>query len=98
MDTLTFSIFSSYLGDALLKVTLHKITPLAPGDYTSVSMRLTFQPGVDRLTVPVQTTQDVIAEAIEMFRGRLMLPVGQPRVSLGVSEAIATITDDDGML
>lgn len=61
-------------------------------------MRLTFEPGMDRLTVPVQTTQDNVAEAIEMFRGRLMLPVGQPRVSLGVPEAIATITDDDGRL
>lgn len=60
-------------------------------------MRLTFDPGMNNRTVPVQTNQDSEAEATEEFRGRLMLPAGQPRVVLGVSQADASIVDDDGM-
>ena len=60
-------------------------------------MTLTFNPDVLELFAPVQTTDDPVAETIENLIGRLSAVVGgQQRVNLGVTEATATIDDNDG--
>ncbi len=69
----------------------------APGDYSSVAMTLTFSPGVSELLVPVQTTEDQLAEPVENLIGRLSAVFGSgQRVILGVDQATAAIEDNDG--
>ncbi len=60
-------------------------------------MTLTFNPGALEVSVPVQTIDDPVAETSENLIGRLSAVVGgQQRVILRMTEATATIDDNDG--
>ena len=72
-------------------------TPTAPNDYVSTSLVLTFSPGMRRLTVSVQTSNDAVFEGDETFEAVLSLPaVGSERVTLRDERAAAIIEDNDG--
>ena len=58
---------------------------------------LTFSPGMRRLTVSVQTSNDAVFEGDETFEAVLSLPaVGSERVTLRDERAAAIIEDNDG--
>ena len=64
----------------------------APGDYTSVSGNLSFQPGETTRQVQVPVTGDRLHEASETFQLRLSNPVS---ATLGRDTGTATLVNDD---
>ncbi|MFO0881634.1 MAG: cellulose binding domain-containing protein [Gemmataceae bacterium] len=67
-------------------------TARAGSDYTAASGLLTFSPGQTELTLPVTVLEDRLDEPDESFRLVLSSPIG---ASLGQTEGVATILDDD---
>ena len=71
-------------------------SPAAPDDYNAVLNRMvTFDPSDEIETVQVMVNNDSIAEAVEMFLGRLSLPVGSSGVAISKGDATATITNGE---
>ena len=74
------------------------LSPAAPDDYTAVlNQTVTFGPSDETQIVQVMVNNDNIAEAVEMFLGRLSLPSGSSGVAISGGDATATITDINGM-
>ena len=72
-------------------------SPAAPDDYVAVLNRMvTFDPSDETQVVQVMVNTDNIAEAVEMFLGRLSLPDGSSGVAISGGDATATITDTNG--
>ena len=72
-------------------------SPAAPGDYNVVLDRVvTFGPSDETQTVQVMVNTDNIAEADEMFFGRLSLTFGSSGVAISGGNATATISDSGG--
>ena len=72
-------------------------SPAAPGDYGAVLNRMvTFGPSDNTQTVDVMVNTDSIAEAAELFLGRLSLPSGSSGVAISGGDATATISDTNG--
>ena len=60
-------------------------------------MLLTFNTDTTSIEVPVNLTDDSVYEGKEDFSGTLTLVSDSPRVTIGLSNALATILDDEGM-
>ena len=60
-------------------------------------MLLTFNADTTSIEVPVNITDDCVYEGEEDFSGTLTLVSDPPRVTIGPSNAVATILDDEGM-
>ena len=58
---------------------------------------LTFIANTTSIVVPVNITDDSVYEGKEDFSGTLNLVSDSPRVTIGLSNAVATILDDEGM-
>jgi len=72
---------------------------LAPGDYSAVSLNMTFSDEDTERTVTLQTMEDSILEpTAESFFVRLMVPADQIGLALGRDTATVSITDDDSTL
>ena len=67
-------------------------TAVAPADFISQTGMITFAPGITQTTIPVLVVGDVLDEADETFVVRLITAT---HATLGQSEAIGTIEDDD---
>ena len=67
-------------------------TATADADYTAVNGTLTFEPGVDTVTVDVPVIVDNLLEAAETFTVTLSEPTGGPEAG---APAVATITVAD---
>ena len=73
------------------------LSPAAPDDYVAVLNRtVTFGPSDETQIVQVIVNNDSIAEAVEMFLGRLSLPSDSSGVTVSGGDATATITDTNG--
>lgn len=74
---------------------LDYVFPLIAGsDYTTAATTITFPVGVTEITIPVNTTQDQIAELPEDFTALLSNP--SEGLAIGAEDtATVTITDDD---
>ena len=67
-------------------------------DYVGRSnVLLTFNADTTSIEVPVNITDDSVYEGEEDLSGTLNLVSDSPRVSIGPSNAVATILDDEGM-
>ena len=55
-----------------------------------------FGPSDETQIVQVMVNNDGIAEAVEVFLGRLSLPSGSSGVAISDGDATATITDTNG--
>ena len=71
--------------------------PAAPEDYIEFTSPLTFSRSNIREPFAVRIQPDVIDEENETFRAVLTIDPGEDSVQLIPSEAVVTITDDDGM-
>jgi hypothetical protein len=67
-------------------------TAVAPADFISQTGVITFAPGITQTTIPVLVVGDVLDEADETFMVRIITAT---HATLGQSEAIGTIEDDD---
>ena len=67
-------------------------TAVEASDYTAAAGTLTFAPGETMMTIPVQTTEDAVAEETETFTVTLSNPTG---ATIQDGTATGTITDDD---
>ena len=65
-----------------------------PGDYTSVSVTLTFDGSTDRQCENIPLEDDMILEGVEEFN--VVLESDEERVTLSPERAVVRITDDDG--
>ena len=66
------------------------------GDYTSLSIELTFTPSATRIIVGIPITDDNVIEAKESFSASLTgFRSSGPSVTLGPTEALIEITDND---
>ena len=71
----------------------------APGDYTAVSLEVTFGADETVKTVEVPIQQDGVSEEVEAFTATLSPVPGPINVQIGGDgEATATIVDDDSEL
>lgn len=71
-------------------------SPAAGSDYTTVTMTITFPAGTTELAIPVNTTDDEIAELPEDFTALLSNP--SQGLAVGAQDtATVTITDNDGV-
>ena len=65
-----------------------------PGDYTSVSVTLTFDGSTDRQCEGIPLEDDMILEGVEEFD--VVLESDEERLTLSPERAVVRITDDDG--
>jgi len=92
------AVFTLSLSDPVFQVvtvsySTANVTATSGSDYTATSGVLTFTPFVASRTVSVPIIGDTVDEVDETFRLNLSSPVN---AVLGVSQAVATIDDDDG--
>ena len=71
--------------------------PAAPDDYVAVlNQTVMFGPSDETQIVQVMVNNDSIAEEVEMFLGRLSLPVGSSGVNISNGDATAVISISGG--
>jgi hypothetical protein len=92
------AVFTVSLSDPVYQVvtvsySTANVTATSGSDYAATSGVLTFTPFVASRTVSVPIVGDTVDEVDETFRLNLSSPVN---AVLGVSQAVATIDDDDG--
>jgi hypothetical protein len=73
-------------------------TAVAPGDYTTKALTLTFSPGQSTKTFTVVTAQDAVAEGNETLSVRLSNPTFSCVTLFGNCPTSGTITDDTGVV
>ena len=61
------------------------------------NLLLTFNADTTSIVVPVNITDDSLYEGEEDFSGTLNLVSDSPRATIGLSNATATILDDEGV-
>ena len=97
LPTLHFCFTISKITTSLPPALTFLPSPAAPDDYVAVlNQTVTFGPSDETQVVQVMVNNDSIAEAVEMFLGRLSLPSGSSGVAISGGDATATITEISG--
>ena len=80
-------------GAVVLSFSSESLSAVAPDDYTALKRRVVVPAGQTEITVPVTLVDDALVEGNEQFS--VTLSSSQPTVTLGLSETLVTIVDDD---
>ena len=90
---LTATITPAAPSGVILSFATESSTATAPADYAARRSRLAIPAGQTAFTVPVTLVDDALVEGNEQFS--VTLSSSQPTVTMGLSETVVTIVDDD---